>query len=102
MAALPFRVSDPANDACPIISFCLWEKAFSPAFFDCERLLEVIPRFCLHGRLIHLQHPVSDADMGLDILGESGRARFFPQCRHEDPEGRDVVVPVPPQMFWVI
>ena len=45
MAALPFRVSDPANDACPIISFLSGKKLFL-AFFDCERLLDVIPRFC--------------------------------------------------------
>ena len=44
--------------------------------------------------LFHPQHPISHADMGLDILGRVGIAfDLFAQCCHEYPQRSYVVIP---------
>ena len=46
--------------------------------------------------LVDLQHPISDADMRLNIFrGIRIRFYFFPECGHKDPERCNIVVPVP-------
>ena len=43
--------------------------------------------------LFHLQHPVADADVGLDVLGIRVLFQLFPQSGHVHPERGHVAFP---------
>ena len=58
-------------------------------------------RFCVQILTIPVfrsEHPVSDANVRLDVLGKiRGGFQLFAQCGHEDAQGGHVAVPTVPQ-----
>ena len=43
--------------------------------------------------ILQLQHPIPNADVGLDVLGIRAFFQLFPKCRHVYPQGGHVAFP---------